>query len=107
MATKEAHEALRAFRMSRGLSQRQAGAQFSVAHVTFRGWELGTAVPSKRFRQAIEVWTEGEVTEVSWPISDRERRLEACASAVRPAIASADSGMLPTTDEKTSTGTDD
>ena len=108
MSEPSCYDRLRDFRTELGLSQRKAGAALGVSGVMFRSWELGIAVPSKRFRKAIEVWTVGTIREDAWPLSARERRLDECASAVRPAIAPTESGPLPLDATPTDgTGTDD
>lgn len=107
---------LRGFRVRHGLSLRRAAEQLHTAHPVLREWEAGAQVPAPAFRDAIEVWTTGEVKAIDWPLSLREREITEKASqvvaaepAVKKATASTRRLMNPDADEPVvdSTGTDD
>lgn len=68
------------------LSLRESARQLHVAHPALREWEAGTQVPIAHYRDAIEVWTEGEIPAADWPLSPREREIVVNASMVRPVV---------------------
>jgi transcriptional regulator with XRE-family HTH domain len=76
---------LRAFREARTLSLRKAAQQLHATHPALKDWEDGTQTPMAPYRDAIEVWTSGEVRADSWPIEGREKQIAENAAMVRPA----------------------
>lgn len=85
MSLKDIGSKLRAFRVSLGLSLREASVQLNVTHPALRSWEEGESPPWPMFRRAIEVWTHGTVKASDWPMSPRESELEHAAALVQPA----------------------
>lgn len=77
---------LTAFRKVRELSLREAADQLHTAHPVLGEWEKGTQVPAPAFREAIEVWTGGEIKVTDWPLSIREREITEKAALVVPAM---------------------
>lgn len=82
---------LRAFRVRLNLSVREAARQLHVKHPSLRDWEDEIQTPTQPYRDAIEVWTSGEIKASEWPLGARERDIVANAGLVEPARA-ADSG---------------
>jgi len=80
---------LRSFRDVRGISLRDAARQLHTVHPALKDWEEMQQVPTVPFRDAIEVWTGGEIKASEWPLSVREREIIASASRVVPAVAKA------------------
>lgn len=76
---------LRAHRVRLGLGLRAAAEQLHVSHPTLRDWEEEEQIPSPPYRDAIEIWTRGDVKADSWPVSDREKETAKNASLVKPA----------------------
>lgn len=85
---------LREFRVARDLSLREAARQLHVVHPALREWEEDRQTPAPAYRDAIEVWTNGEILASSWPASPREREIAERAGAVKPCTTD-DSGEHP------------
>lgn len=79
---------LRAFRLARGLSLRETARQLHVKHPALREWEEESQVPAPPYREAIEIWTRGEIRASDWPLSAREREMREAAGRVRPVESS-------------------
>ena len=79
---------LRAFRVARGLSLRESARQLHVKHPALKDWEDGVQTPAPAYRDAIEVWTRGDIRADAWPVSTREREIIERASQVRPVESS-------------------
>jgi hypothetical protein len=78
---------LRAFRETRHISLRDAARQLHTVHPALKDWEERQQVPTQPFRDAIEVWTQGEIRAAEWPLSMREREIIANAAQVVAAVA--------------------
>lgn len=78
---------LRTFRETRKISLRDAARQLHTVHPALKDWEEGQQVPTSPNRDAIEVWTEGEIKADEWPLSARERDLISNAAKVVPAVS--------------------
>ncbi len=67
---------------------RKAADQLNVTHPALKDWEEEEQVPVAPYRDAIEVWTRGEIKAAEWPLNDRDRVLVENAAKVGPAVAS-------------------
>jgi transcriptional regulator with XRE-family HTH domain len=76
---------LRAFREARKLSLREAARQLHATHPALKDWEDGGQTPMAPYRDAIEVWTSGDVRSDSWPLEGREKQIAENAARVKPA----------------------
>ena len=74
---------LRRYRLSRGLSLRDAALRLRVSHVTVWEWEAGSRIPSHRLKPRIERWSRGAVPAFSWPLSGRELAKQERAEELR------------------------
>lgn len=83
---------LRRFREGLGLSLREAARQLHVAHPALKDWEEEKQTPTSPYRDAIEVWTNGDIKASDWPLSGRERDIVENAAKVGPAIGASESG---------------
>lgn len=83
---------LRQFRERLGLSLREAARQLHVAHPALKDWEGEEQTPTAPYRDAIEVWTGGEIKASDWPLQGRERDIAQNAAKVGPAVSAAESG---------------
>lgn len=62
-----------AFLERNGLSYAAAGRALGVSHVAVYEWVLGTKRPTPGHREAIAVWTDGDVLAVHWRMAgDRD-----------------------------------
>lgn len=76
---------MKAFREGLGLSLREASRQLHVVHPAYKEWEEGRQTPAPAYRDAIEVWTHGEIRASDWPMPSRERDIAEKAARVVPA----------------------
>lgn len=86
MALRRPGPRLKRFRETRGLSLREAARQLHVAHPALKDWEDETQTPSQPYRDAIEVWTEGDIKASEWPLEGREKQIAENAASVKPAV---------------------
>lgn len=103
------NERLRAFRIRLGLTVRGAAEQLRVVHPAYIDWESGTQVPTQPYRDAIEVWTSGDIRASEWPLKEREAEIVEKAAQVKAAVP-ASSGKLPDDEDekpRRRTGTDE
>lgn len=89
MAARHPGARLRSFRERLGISLREAARQLHVAHPALKDWEEEQQVPTAAYRDAIEVWTGGDIKAGAWPLSERERGIVENASMVKPATKAA------------------
>lgn len=86
MALRRPGPRLRRFREDRDLSLREAARQLHVAHPALKDWEDETQTPSAPYRDAIEVWTEGDIKASEWPLEGREKQIADNAASVKPVV---------------------
>ena len=87
MAARSPGLRLRKFRKALGLSLREAARQLHTTHPALKDWEDEQQTPMAPYREAIEVWTGGDVKAADWPLEGREKQIADAAAAVRPATA--------------------
>lgn len=75
---------LRSFRKGRDLALREAARQLHVVHPALKDWEEGNQTPTAPYREAIEVWTNGEIKASDWPLTGRELQIANQARLVKP-----------------------
>jgi transcriptional regulator with XRE-family HTH domain len=76
---------LQAFLQAHGITQLAAATALGVSDPTVHDWVTGAKRPKAHHRQAIAVWTNGEVPTDSWLKADER----AAAAAVRPFVSGA------------------
>jgi len=74
---------LRAFLQRHKLSQVAAASELGTSGPTVHEWCSGSKRPRPHYREAIEIWTGGEVKAGDWDTGDERQ----CVDAVRPHIA--------------------
>lgn len=79
---------LQAFLKTHGISQVAAGSALGVSGPTVHDWVTGAKRPKGHHREAISVWTGGEVAADSW-LREDERALMA---GVKPFVKADESG---------------
>jgi len=70
----------KAFLKRNGLTLADAGRAVGVSRVATLHWSTGVRTPRSPYREALEVWTRGEVVASSWGETEDEHK----ASGVRP-----------------------
>lgn len=83
---------LQAFLKAHGLSQVAAAGDLGVSGPTVHDWVTGAKRPKGHHREAIAVWTHGQVPAESW-LRDDER---AVMAGVKPFAGADESGAHPT-----------
>lgn len=73
------------FLTKNGIPKARAARDLQVSHVTVLNWVTRRAVPTHDRRQAIAVWTGGEVSESDWISTEERARLERFAE-VQPFV---------------------
>lgn len=86
MAARHPGPRLRRFRIALGLSLRGAARQLHATHPALRSWEDEEQTPTAPYRDAIEVWTGGDIKASEWPLEGREKQIVANAAAVKLAV---------------------
>jgi DNA-binding transcriptional regulator YdaS (Cro superfamily) len=97
-----AAELLQAFLQRNGVTQVAAGLALGVSGPTIYDWVAGKKRPRTHHREAIALWTNGEVVVDAW-LDDSER---ATVAGVRPFVASADESGEHSAAATPSTGTE-
>lgn len=104
--SKGAGPRLRAWRESRSIGIREAARELHVSHQNLANWESELQNPLEPYREAIEVWTGGDIKAGEWPVSEREERARMNAAKVRPLGADPNSPPPPKCCTYRKTGTD-
>jgi transcriptional regulator with XRE-family HTH domain len=105
MALRNPGPRLKRFREARQLSLREAARQLHVAHPALKDWEDEPQTPSQPYRDAIEVWTGGDVKAADWPLEGREKQIAENAASVKPAVPRASESGSTLKPSTRSTGT--
>lgn len=99
---------LRRFREKRGLGLRAAARQLHVSHPALRFWETNATTPSGPYRDAIELWTDGDIRAQDWGLTPREAQVAGQLAGVDVAQAQAGStaALVPAVDAAKANGTE-
>jgi transcriptional regulator with XRE-family HTH domain len=89
----------KAFLKDNGIAKRRAARDLKVSAPTILDWESGTKTPTPENREAIRVYTRGEVTEQDWE-TPRDRKAEKRVATVKPFEPDAPAEEPPASERK-------